>query len=123
MGRGRSIFLAAVYFTDLSMRAKFQGRSSKASYLPQGSRMKMPSEKHASGAIFGHVYMDELARYFRPALNVRYYHISTTIVPSFVCIADTVAKLRARQLWRNRRIKPSGKHASGAKLGHMYLDG
>ena len=83
----------------------------------------MPSVKYASGAIFGHVYMDELARYFRPALNVRYYHISTTIVPSFVCIADTVAKLRARQLWRNRRIKPSGKHASGAKLGHMYLDG
>ena len=25
-------------------------------------------------------------------------------MPSFVCVADTVAKLRARQLGRNRRI-------------------
>ena len=96
--------------------------SSRASYLPQGSRIKMPSEKHASGAIFGHVYMDELARYFRPACNVRYYRIRTTIVPIFVCIADTVAKLRARQLGRNRHIKPSGKYASEAILGHVYLD-
>jgi len=103
MGRGRSIFRAAVYFTDLSTRAKFQGRSSRASYLPQGSRME-PSEKHASGAIFGHVYMDELARYLRPAFNVRYYRMRTTIVPIFVCIAATVSKLRAGQLGRNRRI-------------------
>ena len=59
MGRGRSIFWAAVYFMDLSICAKFQGRSSRASYLSQGSLMKMPSVKHASGAILGSVYLDE----------------------------------------------------------------
>ena len=58
MGRGRSIFWAAVYFMDLSICAKFQNRSSRASYLSQGSLMKMPSVKHASGAIFGHIYID-----------------------------------------------------------------
>ena len=121
MGRGRSIFRAVGYFTELSTCAKFQGRSSRASYLPQGSLMKMPSEKYASGAILNHLYADECARYSRSAFKVRYYRISTTIVPSFVCTADTVAKLRARQLGRNRRIKPSGKYASGAILGHVYL--
>ena len=59
MGRGRSIFCPVVYVTDLSTCAKFQGRSSRASYLPQGSLMKMPSEKYASGAILGHIYLDE----------------------------------------------------------------
>ena len=59
MARGRSIFWAVVNFTDLSMCAKFQGRSSMASYLSQGSLMKMPSEKYASGAILGLVYLDE----------------------------------------------------------------
>ena len=60
MGRGRSIFRAVVfYFTDLSTRAKFQGRSSRASYLSQGSLVKMPSEKYASEAILGYVYVDE----------------------------------------------------------------
>ena len=44
MGRGSSIFWAVVYFTELSTRAKFQGRSSRASYLPQGSLVKIPSE-------------------------------------------------------------------------------
>ena len=58
MGRGRSIFWAAVYFMDLSICAKFQGRSSRASYLSQGSLLEMPSVKYASGAIFGHVYLD-----------------------------------------------------------------
>ena len=59
MGRGRSIFWAIVYFIDLSICAKFQGLSSRASYLPQGSLMKMPSEKYASGTILGHLYADE----------------------------------------------------------------
>ena len=59
MGRGRSIFWAVVYFMDLSICAKFQGHSSTASYLCQGSLVKMPSEKYASGAILGHVYLDE----------------------------------------------------------------
>jgi len=59
MGRGRSIFWAAVYFIDLSICAKFQGRSSRASYLSQGSLVKMPSEKYVSEAILGHVYVDE----------------------------------------------------------------
>ena len=59
MGRGRSIFWAIDYFMDLSICAKFQGHSSTASYLSQGSQMKMPSEKCASGAILGHVYLDE----------------------------------------------------------------
>ena len=122
MGRGRSIFSAAVYFMDLSICAKFQGRSSRASYLSQGSLMKMPSVKHASGAILGSVYLDEWARYSRPGFVLWYCAISNTILPSFVCIADTVSKLRARQLGRNRRIKPSGKYVSGAILGHVYLD-
>ena len=104
MGRGRSIFWAVVYFTDLSTCAEFQCRSSRASYLPQGSRMKMPSEKYASGAILGHLYADEWARYTRSAFIVRYYRISTTIMPSFVCTAATVEKLPARQLRRNRHI-------------------
>jgi len=104
MGRGRSIFRAVGYFTVLSTCAKFQGCSSRASYLPHGSRMKMPSEKYVSGAILGHMYLDECARYSRSVFKVRYYRIRATIVPSFVCIADTVAKLRARQLGRNRRI-------------------
>jgi len=121
MARGRSIFCTVVYFTDLSTCAKFQGRSSMASYLPQGSLMKMPSEKYASGGILGLVYLDEWARYFRPAFYVRYYHISTRIVPSLACIADTVAKLRARQLGRNRHIKPSWKYASEAILGHTCI--
>ena len=103
MGRGRSIFWAVVYFTDLSTCAKFQCRSSRASYLPQGSLVNM-SEKYASGAIFGRIYLDEWARYSRPAFSLRYYHIRTTIVLSLVCIADTVAKLRAQQLGRNRHI-------------------
>ena len=59
MGHGRSIFWAVVYFMDLSICAKFQGHSSAASYHSQGSQMKMPSEKYASGAILGHVYLDE----------------------------------------------------------------
>ena len=63
MGRGRSIFSAAVYFMDLSICAKFQNRSSRASYLSQGSLMKMPSVKYASGAklgsVLGSVYLDE----------------------------------------------------------------
>ena len=59
MGRGRSIFRAAVYFMDLSTYAKFQGRSSRASYLSQGSLKKMSSEKYASGTILGHLYVDK----------------------------------------------------------------
>jgi len=59
MGRGRSIFWAIVYFMDLNICAKFQGHSSTASYLSRGSQMKMPSEKYASGAILGYVYLDE----------------------------------------------------------------
>ena len=39
--------------------SKFQGHSSTASYLSQGSLIKTPSEKYASGAILGHVYLDE----------------------------------------------------------------
>ena len=38
-------FEPIVYFKDLSICAKFQGHSSTASYLSQGSQMKMPSEK------------------------------------------------------------------------------
>jgi len=57
MGRGRAIFWAIVYFMDLSIYAKFQGCSSTASYLSQGSLMKMPSVKYASEAILGHVYL------------------------------------------------------------------
>jgi len=57
MGRGRAIFWAIVYFMDLSFCAKFQGCSSTASYLSQGSLMKMPSVKYASEAILGHVYL------------------------------------------------------------------
>ena len=56
MGRGRPIFWPIVYFTDLSTCAKFQRRSSRVLYLPQRSLMKMPS---ASGAILGHIYLDE----------------------------------------------------------------
>ena len=100
---GRSIFWAVVYFMDLSICAKFQRHSLRASYLSQGSLMKMPSEKYASGGILGLVYLDEWARYSRSGFSERYYHTSTTIVPSFVCIADTVA-LRVRQLERNRHI-------------------
>jgi len=59
MGRRRSIFWVIVYFMDLSICAKFQGHSSTASYLSQGSQMKMPSKKYSSGAILGHVYLDE----------------------------------------------------------------
>ena len=59
MGRGRSIFWDVVYFMDLSITAKFQGHSSTASYLCQGSLVKMPSEKYASWAILGHEYVDE----------------------------------------------------------------
>ena len=104
MGRGESIFWPVVYFADLSTCAKFQGRSSRASYLPQGSLMNMRSEKYASGAILGHLYADDWARYTRCAFIIRYYRISTTIVPSFARIAATVSKLRARQLRRNRHI-------------------
>ena len=43
MGHGRSIFWIGVYFMDLSICAKFQGRSSRASYLSQGSLLKMLS--------------------------------------------------------------------------------
>ena len=50
------------------------------------------------------MYIWTSARYSRPGFNLRYYYISTTIVPSFVCIADTFAKLRARQLVKNRQI-------------------
>jgi len=57
MGRGKSIYWAIVYFIDLSTCAKFQGHSSTVSYLSQESLMK--SEKYASGAILGHVYLDE----------------------------------------------------------------
>ena len=49
MGHGRSIFWAAAYFMDLSISAKFQGRSSRASYLSRGGLIKMPSVKYASG--------------------------------------------------------------------------
>ena len=59
IGRGGLIYWAVVYFIDLSISAKFQGHSSTASYLSQGSLMKMPSNKYASGAILGHVYLDE----------------------------------------------------------------
>jgi len=103
MGHGRSIFWAIVYFMDLSICAKFQGHSSMASYLSQGSQMKMPSEKYVSGAILGHVQYIWTSKLDIPDL-VSTYHISTTIVPSFVCIADAVAKFRARQLGRNRHI-------------------
>ena len=56
MGRGRSIFWPVVYFADLSTCAKFQGRSSRASYLPQGS---LTSGKYSFGAILGHIHLDE----------------------------------------------------------------
>ena len=59
IGRGKSIYWAIGYFIDLSTCAKFQGHSSTVSYLSQGSLMKMPSEKYVSGAILGHVYLDE----------------------------------------------------------------
>jgi len=52
------MFWAIVYFMDPNICAKFQGRSSRASYLSRGSLMKMPSEKYSSGAILGHVYLD-----------------------------------------------------------------
>ena len=60
----------------------------------------------SSGPVLSHchVYLNEWARYSRPACILRYYHISTTIVPSFVCKADTVAELQARELGRNRHI-------------------
>ena len=87
---------------DLNIRVKFRGRRPTASYFSHGSLVKKPSVKYASRAILVHIYLDESARYSRPAFIVRYNRIRSIIVLSFVCIANTVAKLPARRLGRNR---------------------
>ena len=54
MGLARSIFLAIVCFIDLNIYAKFQCRSSRASFFSHGNLIKMPSVKYVCEAILGH---------------------------------------------------------------------
>jgi len=49
----------SMVWPTLGLRTAKEQNSSRASYLSQGSLMKMPSVKYASGAILGHVYLDE----------------------------------------------------------------